>query len=1469
MSSTDENIELIELRSPSSAKSYIKSKLKLTDNKISSSPKPSPIHRVLKENDEKPNKTPPPKPPRKYVRMHSKTSTEISSDSQEDSTDIKEYTESVRSSKLESSSYREKFKERFKHVKRQAGKSVSRAGTFKSSVDKIRTLRKSINIIKRENDVIDSELRAYENNKFCYDSESFVTSAEAYNFFCGDQNNEKNENIEPEKDSLNKSTEVLIEITDGEEFKFSSPSNLQFNRKVSENELFWQPSRKPLEVLQKIDTDEPRFLAEEGLYVKEKPTIANSHINIIEQRLLGANDKKWFDCEGRLDLLEPPKYDVYYKPYQQRNNSQLQTLYVKAYTDPSALEKLSYEANILDVSIFEIRFAHHPLFSAEHVFAQKLSSLFDEYKKIESESKLDRISKRLDAIRHAKKNAYAGKTVSKFCDEIKQLRELQFKEGKHLRTLLKLILQTWKTVKKIRRTNQFSNTPTQLVITKIKCNYSQEKEEWDRKIEIVTKEILEEMEKEYENQVAKYVQELEFWKSQEEENLKKPKKPIRDIEPDIVNQEVREAFTESFKPPGEPFVYFDINYDHEITLKVDNVKEKLRRSVVNSTKIYLRVLCDKIEVCKSKAIPLSDQFNCFVEEYFSILLTTVPESIVFEIYEQSNTLPKRKLGDVKVRMPKKTVFANHNEMLDLNFNKDEIVHYKHDGVGSGIELANICADYSHSNEILYTSGAITSKVEWDVRSLNRKAQEEDQNFDEEVQNEDGTLDIDKLVAWANKTKPDPEDPKHSVLYEYIQDYGQHFNNIEPTKKNFFRKDPEMSRFEFCEMKDLEIDLRFQLLRLRNQNEPEFVGMVIPNNSKEIPENVLDDYKRRIAEEQLDLMLDEDSCDDQINGKRVQGRKYLKQVYTKVFQKCRNTQNNLVYEDVVNEKLIPRIEALTRNILSNIISWIQLQPTKNIFSSLTTKKSTVKIGDLNAPIKIKVDVRSATNVPPRNNIQQSGKTETSVCSFVVATYQNTSLRTSNVEGENPIWNQELILPLDSSNTDYLSPSSMSGCIVVTLFDEVTVKVRQEYVKTRCWLGSVEIPISSVANIVKMEGPFKLQKPAVLLGYENSDKGQETYLFLRICLEPNIPKLTQCMDELETTELPYLKRYVLSWNEKYNSEYPHRKFSALAIDLNGKTTCVTRYIKPLEPPRLNNDRFVVTPDQCAQYIAMIPFTDTNKFYQNVWLTTEQLLKFMVGSIVDHAIALVCYLTSLNAESWLLLGYGLPHGATAYVLVRENSRDSENLHHYIYDLVNGKKYNILDPYSPLQKVFCVINGHNVWANVQRTEKIELTRFDFSIKMDWCQLFNQQNPAPTHSTQTKLNYIDTPDIQQLELKIDRKIRKKISQSRTHEKTTWNYNVSKMFRSEISKFENRNMSMRKNSNIFLDTFEISSTHYTNGYLLNLPYTNVSTIIATVMSTDAHLYQGLNTEFSLAVQIYSYPNHVLSVWICLAVLNAK
>nr|KAF6424609.1 coiled-coil and C2 domain containing 2B [Molossus molossus] len=59
------------------------------------------------------------------------------------------------------------------------------------------------------------------------------------------------------------------------------------------------------------------------------------------------------------------------------------------------------------------------------------------------------------------------------------------------------------------------------------------------------------------------------------------------------------------------------------------------------------------------------------------------------------------------------------------------------------------------------------------------------------------------------------------------------------------------------------------------------------------------------------------------------------------------------------------------------------------------------------------------------------------------------------------------------------------------------------------------------------------------------------------------------------------------------------------------------------------------------------------------------------------------------------------------------------------------------------------------------------------------------------------------------------------------------------------------------------------GFAMQMPYTDVQSVIDAVYQTGIHASEFPQTEFSLAVYIHPYPNNVLSVWVYLASLTRK
>lgn len=103
---------------------------------------------------------------------------------------------------------------------------------------------------------------------------------------------------------------------------------------------------------------------------------------------------------------------------------------------------------------------------------------------------------------------------------------------------------------------------------------------------------------------------------------------------------------------------------------------------------------------------------------------------------------------------------------------------------------------------------------------------------------------------------------------------------------------------------------------------------------------------------------------------------------------------------------------------------------------------------------------------------------------------------------------------------------------------------------------------------------------------------------------------------------------------------------------------------------------------------------------------MLKLSYGTMIDHTILLMGYFMELGVECWCVAGYGLPRGYSTYILARENATTNEivlksnfksvakskSWRNVIFDATSGKKFDVKDPFCPLQKVHFICNNENV---------------------------------------------------------------------------------------------------------------------------------------------------------------------------------
>lgn len=55
-----------------------------------------------------------------------------------------------------------------------------------------------------------------------------------------------------------------------------------------------------------------------------------------------------------------------------------------------------------------------------------------------------------------------------------------------------------------------------------------------------------------------------------------------------------------------------------------------------------------------------------------------------------------------------------------------------------------------------------------------------------------------------------------------------------------------------------------------------------------------------------------------------------------------------------------------------------------------------------------------------------------------------------------------------------------------------------------------------------------------------------------------------EHLECSEPVYLEQHLEAWKKEVTRDFPHRAVKTLVTDVGGKSVCVTRFFRPIDPP-----------------------------------------------------------------------------------------------------------------------------------------------------------------------------------------------------------------------------------------------------------------------------------------------------------------
>ena len=995
--------------------------------------------------------------------------------------------------------------------------------------------------------------------------------------------------------------------------------------------------------------------------------------------------------------------------------------------------------------------------------------------------------------------------------------------------------------------------------------------------------------------------------------------------------------------PGEAILTPELQSSANVT-SVEQCprSEQQRRKDVQGWKAFVKVMFNDKEVSRTLTKSLLSDFTIRFGEIHPIKILQWPESIKLQIHERSG-LHNKLLTEVFIPIPEANKVSGVEADLDaVEFSSNAEVVCQHDGVGSGITVS-IRANNEGTSvpaQTYLTSGKIYCTSSWGLDFEGKPLVPPQTSTTQptpygNMMKHDalaslgaaGMMDIHALAEWISESNLDPNDPANADIMSLVQLATSSGSDEGP---KYFRLHQLEDETRFTDDAEFRSCKRFRILHLRNQLVPEFRNFkAVPIRDKDIPDNIFQAYEKRMDG------VDEDEVEDDFEAHRAAVTKFLNKVRQQVIARSLIAKRQRDLRDMVIEEEVPDVGSLGFRIAQLFAPRRPLKPVRRERKTIGAQNLSVTnvrilvnvVRAFDIPVRIAQPQSTSQALDPRasarpieassaassmfttssmyaGNAPQSRPAgartnplgEPMVRPFVEVVFQGNFIRTAAAGGPNPSWNEELTLSFKPPNDDY-SPANLqtvNDVIYLNVFDEVVVDILEDEQQRatnihqrleRHWLGSIELPFSTVYFNTKVDGTFKISTPAVLLGYQhNQPRAQgipdigiggrdQTFLTLFVTIEPPLQPSQPLAEKFESSEDERLIHNAYIWQEELKKKFPKREFKVLATDLNGKKVFLTRYIRGQNPPPDFGFDPVNPPpnamDIASRFVSLIPYISDSVAFPDLcdlWSTSDQFLQMLAGDEEEHAVLLCNYFLWLGRKSWLVLGTGIPEGSTTYVL---------SCHQSVYQLWNahtGEKFSVNDAYCPLQNIACLINSENIWANVQQSGQPYRMSFDLTKAQLWRPFFTKKYPNPGLSSVQKplLNYTRTDPqyVTELQEKIERLLRDKIMEWRPRYVTRWNRYCCQSFRDLLGNME-QTYRQRTAQDHKAELDQILSSFKLSGFPLHMAFTDINPVINTVHSTGVHLTEDPNVEFALAVHIHPYANNVLSLWVYVGTLTRK
>ena len=1015
-----------------------------------------------------------------------------------------------------------------------------------------------------------------------------------------------------------------------------------------------------------------------------------------------------------------------------------------------------------------------------------------------------------------------------------------------------------------------------------------------------------------------------------------------------IASQIKKRLQLSRRPIGEPNLTFILENSHHITETAACPRmEQLRRYQLDATFVYLRFLYNDKEVTRTVARPIdpatftfnfngiqdlaeaqnlikgarsNHNHNHISKTAFGVRVFETPRSLKVEVYE-AGVFGDVCLGEVFVSIP-----ASTEQSLALN---REISRLKFTGKPYSAQTSN---ENGISFTEKWTSGEIEMTAAWAVdehgKSLGppkesqlatRRRTLDPINYN----GPPGLLNLPKLMQWVVDMRIDPNDPRNNeilMLKSTVQSVSKLLSATASSVYDYWNTRAVFRLGLPQWLHDVTIGIeadatkskRVKMLKERFANNLLKPGFQVPLEENEITYDVQTLFNKMV-EDQHPIISGNAKLSATNGSKYSVG--FLKRVRElQILRRTRLVRPVHVDDLVKEERLIQIIDDSSPfDFLFRINRPLRPHRTDRKANAVMSPES----------CRIIIQVLQGFNLPVRKNaLKVASSTDKQgttiyVQPFVEASFQQRKARSRTADGPNPQWNETISLDISMPNND-LRPDALYNSeiglenLFINLFDETIVDLirdnrdRETNIHQRIdrsWLGSLQIPFSTLWEQLRIDGSYLMDLPPQSLGYEKKilenaqvtgEVGADTLLRLFITLDPPLMQPPQLKLMFQSDEDPKLVRYAQDWLS--STSHLKRVGIATVEDICGKTTLINRFVSPMDPPSR-----IQSTEQIIRYVSMIPFIPNRASFGvdcKLISNMKEILELGAANDIEHAIILCNYMLSQDLNAYVVLGRGIPEGTTAYVLLRNmagslrnrpdnavklatglddaspgTARNSNAQSTVLINPVTGKAYDLTDANIPMKEVGCIFNSGNIWMNIQMDPAAHKIHFRLSDQKAWKPFFTSSFPMPDLKTVQPERVIyqdaDAKSMTELEQTLERAIISNIEEWRQDRVTRWNRMCSRTFKSLMSRFELESISGVSIASTLETSQELASignVYKLNGFPLNAPFTDISSACALVFNTAVHVNQSPGTEFALAVQCHAYPGGFISMWIYVASL---